>query len=116
MGKCETPTPVSMMMPGGALDPNAVTIGEALEAASYSVRKKPVEQSDAAAVQAAEMRATGTNLGIPAGIAAAAQSAADANARLMSADDKTKLGDILSVIFNFSFSRSLSLSLTLSYS
>ncbi|XVE89825.1 hypothetical protein DITRI_Ditri20bG0025500 [Diplodiscus trichospermus] len=74
----------------------AITIGEALEAAVLTAGKKPVEWSDAAAIQAAEVRATGRTSIMPGGVAAAAQSAATHNARATREEDKTKLGDILS--------------------
>ncbi|XP_076932162.1 late embryogenesis abundant protein D-34-like [Bidens hawaiensis] len=72
-----------------------VTIGEALETAALSASEKPVEQSDAAAIQAAEVRATGRMQLIPGGVAAKAQGAASLNARAMRDEDKTKLGDVL---------------------
>ncbi|CAI9297247.1 unnamed protein product [Lactuca saligna] len=72
-----------------------VTIGEALEAAAISAGEKPIDQSDAAAVQAAEVRATGRMQVVPGGVAAKAQAAASQNARTMRDEDKTKLGDLL---------------------
>ncbi|XP_022747026.1 late embryogenesis abundant protein D-34-like [Durio zibethinus] len=72
-----------------------ITIGEALEATALTAGKKPVEWSDAAAIQAAEVRATGRTSIMPGGVAAAAQSAATLNARATREEDKTKLGDIL---------------------
>lgn len=76
----------------------AITIGEALEATAQTAGNKPVEQSDAAAIQAAEARATGTNVIAPGGLAAAAQAAASYNeSGLMRDEDKVKLGDVLSV-------------------
>lgn len=74
-----------------------ITIGEALEATVLTAGKKPVEWSDAAAIQAAEVRATGRTNIVPGGVAAAAQSAATLNARITKEEDKTKLGDILAV-------------------
>ncbi|CAN1285369.1 Late embryogenesis abundant protein 31 [Linum perenne] len=59
--------------------------------------KKPVERSDAAAIQAAEVRATRRTTIVPGGIAAAAQSAATHNARATSDEEKTTLADVLSV-------------------
>ncbi|CAL4887198.1 unnamed protein product [Urochloa decumbens] len=56
---------------------DAVTVGEALQAAPGDDR--PVSLADAAAVQAAEMRATGLGGNLPGGVAAAAQRAAEAN-------------------------------------
>uniref|UniRef100_A0ACD6A1H7 Uncharacterized protein n=1 Tax=Avena sativa TaxID=4498 RepID=A0ACD6A1H7_AVESA len=61
----------------GATD--AVTIGEALQAAASDA---PVGLADAAAVQAAETRATGLGRVVPGGVAAAAQKAAETNVRL----------------------------------
>ncbi|XP_074349216.1 late embryogenesis abundant protein D-34-like isoform X1 [Apium graveolens] len=73
----------------------AITIGEALESAAMSAGFKTVDQSDAAAIQAAESRASGGAIK-PGGVAAAAQSAADLNARTMNLEDKARLGDVLS--------------------
>lgn len=74
-----------------------ITIGEALEATAMTAGQKPVEWSDAAAIQAAEVRATGRTNIVPGGVAAAAQSAATLNARATRDEDKTKLVDILAV-------------------
>ncbi|KAF8652996.1 hypothetical protein HU200_062431 [Digitaria exilis] len=61
---------------------DAVTVGEALEAAAHtSVGDKPVGHADAAALQAAETRATGLGGNLPGGVAAAAQQAAEKNVR-----------------------------------
>ncbi|XP_030520695.1 late embryogenesis abundant protein D-34-like [Rhodamnia argentea] len=73
----------------------SITIGEALEAAALTAGQKPVEWSDAAAIQAAEVRATGRSSIVPGGVAAAAQSAANLNARTLRDEDKTTLADIL---------------------
>ncbi|CAN4108637.1 unnamed protein product [Withania somnifera] len=72
-----------------------ITIGEALEATVVTAGNKPVDYSDAAAIQAAEVRATGRTNIIPGGVAAAAQSAATRNARLTKEEEKTKLAEIL---------------------
>ncbi|KAG2316527.1 hypothetical protein Bca52824_019649 [Brassica carinata] len=72
-----------------------ITIGEALEAAVLTAGNKPVEWSDAAAIQAAEVRATGRTNIMPGGVAASAQSAATLNARANSEDDKTTLSVVL---------------------
>lgn len=79
---------------GGA---DAITIGEALEAAALSAGGKPVEWSDAAAVQVAEARAAGSTAMAAGGVGAAAQSAAIRNARTSRNEDKTKLADVLTV-------------------
>ncbi|KQK21651.1 late embryogenesis abundant protein D-34 [Brachypodium distachyon] len=64
----------------GAGDDSAVTIGEALRAAAdTSAGDEPVDLADAAAVQAAEARATGLGHNVPGGVAAAAQKAAQEN-------------------------------------
>lgn len=76
-----------------------VTIGEALEAAGRAAGNKPVDHSDAAAIQAAECRATGSNLVTPGGLAAAAQSAAAYNDGFAGKEGRVKLADILSVLF-----------------
>ncbi|XP_047959953.1 late embryogenesis abundant protein 47-like [Salvia hispanica] len=72
-----------------------ITIGEALEATALTAGHRPVDYSDAAAIQAAEVRATGRTNIVPGGVAAAAQSAATRNARLPNDEEKTKLGEIL---------------------
>lgn len=76
-----------------------ITIGEALEATALTAGNRPVDYSDAAAIQAAEVRATGRTNIVPGGVAAAAQSAATRNARVAREDDKTKLSEILAVIY-----------------
>ncbi|KAF3322859.1 late embryogenesis abundant protein D-34-like protein [Carex littledalei] len=80
----------------GNVDPIKITIGEALEAAGNTAQDKLVEQSDVAAIQAAEARAIGLNVTMPGGIAAHAQSAADANLWATRDEDKAKLSDVLS--------------------
>lgn len=95
IGQYAEPTPVEMKNPAGSLDYNAITIGEALEASALSAGDKPVDQSDAAAIQAAEVRATGRNVITPGGVASAAQSAANRNAQIMRDADKTTLADVL---------------------
>ncbi|KAK9071545.1 hypothetical protein SSX86_007973 [Deinandra increscens subsp. villosa] len=77
------------------LDHGHITIGEALEATALTAGSRPVDYSDAAAIQAAEVRATGRTNIVPGGVAAAAQSAATRNARLTREDEKTKLSEIL---------------------
>ncbi|XP_009411288.2 late embryogenesis abundant protein D-34 [Musa acuminata AAA Group] len=72
-----------------------VSIGEALEAAATTAGNKPVDASDAAAIQAAEATAAGANAVTPGGVAAAAQAAAAANALKYRDDEKTKLGDVV---------------------
>jgi hypothetical protein len=92
-----TPAAVVLADPPDALDQDAVTIGRALEAVAATAGDKPVDQSDAAAVQAAEMCATGASVTAPGGVSAAAQAAADHNARAARDEDKFKLRDVLSV-------------------
>ena len=97
VGRFAAPPPVAATEPSGALGQDAVTIGRALEAvAAAGAGAKPVDQSDSAAVQAAEMRATGSNLTVPGGVAAAVQAAADQNERAAREEDKVKLRDVLS--------------------
>ncbi|WOL03122.1 late embryogenesis abundant protein D-34-like isoform X1 [Canna indica] len=72
-----------------------ITIGEALEATARTAGNKPVEPSDAAAIQAAESTATGVNAVLPGGVAAAAQAAVIANSWVDRDEEKTKLGDVL---------------------
>lgn len=82
-----------------AFDLEPITIGEALETTAISVADKPVDSSDAAAIQAAERRATGgTGDTRQGGLGATAQAAASFNAR--SAQDVTMItiSDVLSVI------------------
>ncbi|CAL4929156.1 unnamed protein product [Urochloa decumbens] len=79
----------------GLVDNTKVTIGEALEATALAAGDEPVERSDAAAIQAAEARATGLDVNVPGGLAAQAQSAAAANAWAARDQDKTTLGDVL---------------------
>lgn len=79
---------------------SGMTIGQALEATARTAGNKPVDRSDAAAIQAAEARATRTNMVASGGVAAAAQAAADANARVTRDEDKIKLADVLSVIYH----------------
>ncbi|KAM3315392.1 hypothetical protein ACQJBY_033860 [Aegilops geniculata] len=79
---------------GAAGDDTKMTIGEALEAAGYAAGDRPVEHSDAAAIQAAKVRATGQDVYIPGDLAA--QSAADANVWAARDEEKAKLGDVLS--------------------
>ncbi|KAI8010173.1 hypothetical protein LOK49_LG06G03018 [Camellia lanceoleosa] len=67
------------------------TIGEALEATAHIAGNKAVDKNDAAAIQAAEVRATGSNVITPGGVAAAAQSEASFNAGLDRDEDKIKL-------------------------
>ncbi|CAD5183220.1 unnamed protein product [Musa acuminata subsp. malaccensis] len=71
-----------------------VTIGEALEATAKTAGDKPVEPSDAAAIQAAESAATGVNTVLTNGVAAAAQAAVVTNTWADREDDETKLGDV----------------------
>ncbi|CAI9785674.1 unnamed protein product [Fraxinus pennsylvanica] len=65
--------------PGGALDTFSITVGEALEAAGLSAGGKPIDESDAAAIQAAESRATRLGHVVLGGVAAEAQSVAAYN-------------------------------------
>ncbi|XP_047085798.1 late embryogenesis abundant protein D-34-like [Lolium rigidum] len=81
---------------GGGVDETKITVGEALEAAGFAAGTRPVERSDAAAIQAAEVRATGMDGNIPGGLAAQAQSAADSNTWAARDGDKATLGDVLS--------------------
>lgn len=80
---------------------DAVTIGEALEATALSAGDKPVDQSDAAAIQAAEVRATGLGHVVPGGVGAEAQSAVAYNMQTARDEEKTTLGDVLTVKSNF---------------
>ncbi|KAM7256381.1 hypothetical protein ACFE04_012122 [Oxalis oulophora] len=89
-------TPVTQAdIMAGLVEQKKITIGEALEAAIQTVGDKPVAQSDASAIQAAENRATGSNVTIPGGLAASAQSAADHNASMLRDEDRVKIRDVL---------------------
>nr|GMD61044.1 late embryogenesis abundant protein D-34-like [Ipomoea batatas] len=74
---------------------DGITIGEALEATAISAGDKPVDQSDAAAIQAAEVRATGLGQILAGGVGADAQRAADINSRTTRDEFKTKIADVL---------------------
>ncbi|XP_022769532.1 late embryogenesis abundant protein 3-like [Durio zibethinus] len=72
-----------------------ITVGEALEATTLSIADKPIDPSDAAAIQTAETRATvrcDRQLG---GLSATAQSAATFNARAARDEDKITISDVL---------------------
>ena len=77
---------------------DGITIGEALDAAALAAGRKPMDWSDAAAVQAAEIRAAERTTTAPGGVGAAAQSAATLNARTSGSEDKIKLPDVLTVL------------------
>nr|CAN67177.1 hypothetical protein VITISV_037455 [Vitis vinifera] len=96
LGQYVEPTPVSQMNLTVTARQAAITIGEALEATAQTAGNKPVDQSDAAAIQEAEVRATGSTIISPTGVAAAAQSAASMNTGLTRDEDKIKLTDVLS--------------------
>jgi hypothetical protein len=82
---------------GAARDGTKITIGEALEATAFSAGDQPVEPSDAAAIAAAEARASGTDEAPPDGLAARARAAADANALALREEDRATLRDVLAV-------------------
>ncbi|KAI4311001.1 hypothetical protein MLD38_035939 [Melastoma candidum] len=88
-------TPATIYQQDNGKSGGLITIGEALEAAILTVGQKPVEWSDAAAIQAAEVRATGRTSIIPGGVAASAQSAAEFNSKTQKHEEKTKLADVL---------------------
>ncbi|KAM0944109.1 putative Late embryogenesis abundant protein, SMP subgroup [Dioscorea sansibarensis] len=90
------PEPVTMTAPTGALNPDAVTTGEALEATAATAGSKPVTLSDAAAIQAAEAIITGGSVPTPGDVAAEAQSAVASNDLVTRDEYKTKLSDVLS--------------------
>ncbi|KAJ8561042.1 hypothetical protein K7X08_027232 [Anisodus acutangulus] len=77
------------------IDADVVTIGEALELAALSSGEKSVDESDAAAIQAAEVRATRLGHIVPGGVGAEAQHAAAINTRTTRDEHKTKLSDVL---------------------
>ncbi|XP_031278096.1 late embryogenesis abundant protein D-34-like [Pistacia vera] len=87
--------PVGQQTAAGVGNQGKITMGQALEAAIQTAGSKPVDQSDAAAVREAEVRATGSSVVIPGGFAASAQSAAAYNAGMIRDEDKIKLRDVL---------------------
>ncbi|KAL9408098.1 hypothetical protein AB3S75_046612 [Citrus x aurantiifolia] len=95
VGRHEEPTPVSLAPTAGRVEQGAITIGEALETTAQTAGDKPVDQSDAAAIQAAEVRATGSTVTTPGGLAASAQSAAAHNETVDRDEDKIKLSQVL---------------------
>ncbi|KAK9669603.1 hypothetical protein RND81_13G142700 [Saponaria officinalis] len=86
------PRPDKMVAPPTTTDRDAVTIGEALEASALTAGDKPINHSDAAAIQVAEMLAIGSNKTPPGGIGSEAQAAASAN---LHSDPKITLADVL---------------------
>jgi hypothetical protein len=88
---------VPMNMGSAAIDGDPITIGEALEAAGLSAGDKPVDQNDADAISAAEIRATGEKSVKPGGVGASAQSAATLNSHANRRKEMTKLSDVLTV-------------------
>jgi len=95
VGQYEMPRDVKKYEPPSRTDADAITIGEALEATALSAGDKPVEASDVAAIQAAEVRATGIGHVVPGGVSAEAQSAEARNRLNMADEQKIKLGDVL---------------------
>lgn len=80
-----------------AIDGDPITIGEALEAAAIAAGNKAVDQDDAAAISAAEIRASGEKSVRSGGMGETAQAAATFNSHVTRPQDKTKLSDILTV-------------------
>lgn len=95
VGQTVDPMPVDQTAQLLGIQENAITIGEALEAAVHTAGDRPVDQSDAAAIQAAEARATGSSVITPGGLAATAQSAASFNSGMQREEDKIKLSEVL---------------------
>ncbi|OIW06647.1 hypothetical protein TanjilG_04041 [Lupinus angustifolius] len=76
---------------------NKITIGEAMEGTAHTVGEKAVEESDAAAIQAAEVRATRNHvIKAGGGVGASAESAAAYNTQCKRDEDKIKMRDIVS--------------------
>ncbi|XP_062104191.1 late embryogenesis abundant protein D-34-like [Humulus lupulus] len=73
----------------------AITIGEALETTAKTIGDKAVDKNDAAAIQAAEARVTGSNVVIQGGLADVALSAASIHRTINLDESKIKLGRIL---------------------
>ncbi|XP_030470502.1 late embryogenesis abundant protein D-34-like [Syzygium oleosum] len=76
---------------------SARIIGEALEATAQSAGDKPVDQSDAAAILMAEQCKAGSDLVIPGGLAASAQTAVAYNEGKLGDEAKIKISDILAL-------------------
>ncbi|XVE73112.1 hypothetical protein DITRI_Ditri11bG0091400 [Diplodiscus trichospermus] len=96
VGQYIQPNVSAVTTPATFVVPDPITVGEALETAAISAADKPVDQSDAAAIQAAEMIATNSNEAMPGGIASEAQSAATRNSRTMRFEDQANLSEVLS--------------------
>ena len=77
-------------------DASKVTIGEAMEAAALSAGDRPLEETDAAAIRAAETQAQGADEVMPGGLADQAWAAASANAWAERDEDKITVSDVLS--------------------
>ncbi|XVE73111.1 hypothetical protein DITRI_Ditri11bG0091300 [Diplodiscus trichospermus] len=77
-------------------DLGPITIGEALETTAISVDDKPVDSSDAAAIQAAERRASGDDDRQGGGLGATARAAAGFNALAARDVNKITISDVLS--------------------
>ncbi|KAK4253767.1 hypothetical protein QN277_010402 [Acacia crassicarpa] len=86
---------VASTIGSAAIDGDPISIGEALEAVAISAGDKAVDQSDAAAITAAEIRATGNKRAVPGGVADTAQNAASMNTHARHREDMTKLSDVL---------------------
>ncbi|BBN16476.1 hypothetical protein MPTK1_7g06630 [Marchantia polymorpha subsp. ruderalis] len=79
----------------GIINIDAVTIGEALEAAAVGAGDKVIDESDARAILSAEARATGVSKPVRGGVGSVAQSAAELNHRVVNASEQTTLADVL---------------------
>ncbi|XP_057959277.1 late embryogenesis abundant protein D-34-like [Malania oleifera] len=90
------PTPQEMTEPVGTrVQQRSITIGEALEATARTAGHKAVDQSDAAAIQAAEARALGSSATPTGGVGATAQAAASLNDEVVLEEDKVMLTEVL---------------------
>ncbi|XP_044498618.1 late embryogenesis abundant protein D-34-like [Mangifera indica] len=96
VGQYTQARPLAQTVAASVVQKGAITIGEALEATAQTDGEKPVDQSDAAAIQAAEVRATGTNFITPGGLAASAQSAAARKEAANREEEKIKLKEVIS--------------------
>ncbi|PON69523.1 Seed maturation protein [Trema orientale] len=105
VGQCSQRAPLAPPSNTTFEGDDMITIDEALEATAMTAGKKPVEWSNKAAIQAAEVRATGRINILSGGVAAAAQSAANLNARTTRDEGKTKLGDVLAVCAKYTTSK-----------
>jgi len=89
--------------PATELGGEAVTIGEALEAAARCAGDQPIDMADAAAIEAAEKRALGTDVPSTGSLASEAHLAAAWNAQTNEEELMTTIDDVLKVNISIEF-------------